>query len=67
MHEAHGTGGVVNSYLVAVRRGTGSVERCPEPVGVVQILAMLRVLKPYQRLEISAVGPPLSEGEYQYQ
>lgn len=46
----------MNNFLVAVRRGTGSVERCPEPVDIFAVISMLGRLKPYQQLEVSVVA-----------
>lgn len=45
-------------YLVAVRRGDGRMERAPQPVGVYEVLALLRRLKPYQELHVAVLAPP---------
>lgn len=47
--------GVVTRYLVALRRGDGKVEPCPEPIGTTGVFALLRRLAPYQELRVSVV------------
>lgn len=45
-------------FLVALRRGNGSIERAPQPVNAAAVLDMMARLVPYQELRIAAADSP---------
>lgn len=49
-------------FLVALQRGKGPIERAPVPVGILEVLTLMRRLVPYQTLHVSVL-PDLPKEE----